>query len=194
MYIRSVAKFIFVCVFSICLKLNKNYHGMWHHTLYYFESFNIILQEHVEGANLNIYCRDQDGWLVGCGLTSHSTIFQLYSDRTVVQFPNFPLLLGTRRHGQLGVFSVPTLILHEHRDVRRGPTRGLGMPGIERRTSDPHYIPLPLVIKKNIETIPFGVNTFQKTNRAKNSKIFLNMITYLSLKACQILILRSING
>ena len=25
-------------------------------------------------------------WLVGCGLTSHSAIFQLYSDGTVVQF------------------------------------------------------------------------------------------------------------
>ena len=59
------------------------------------------------------------GWLVGCGLTSHSAIFQLYSDGTVVQFPNFDLLLGTQRHGQLGVFSVPSLPQHGHRDVRR---------------------------------------------------------------------------
>ena len=27
--------------------------------------------------------------LVGCGLTSHSAIFQLYSDGTVVQFSKF---------------------------------------------------------------------------------------------------------
>ena len=51
-------------------------------------------------------------YLVGCGLTSHSAIFQLYSDGTVVQFPNFDLLLGTQRHGQLGVFSVPSLPRH----------------------------------------------------------------------------------
>ena len=47
--------------------------------------------------------------LVGCGLTSHSAIFQLNSDWTVVQFPNFDLLPGTQRNGQLGVFSVPSL-------------------------------------------------------------------------------------
>ena len=59
------------------------------------------------------------GWLVGCGLTSHSAIFQLYSDGTVVQFPNFDLLSGTQRHGQLGVFSMPSLPQHGHQDVRR---------------------------------------------------------------------------
>ena len=57
--------------------------------------------------------------LVGCGLRSHSAIFQLYSDGTVVQFPSFDLLPGTQRHGQLGVFSVPSLPRHGHRDVRR---------------------------------------------------------------------------
>ena len=30
--------------------------------------------------------------VVDCGLTSHSAIFQLYSDGTDVQFPNFDLL------------------------------------------------------------------------------------------------------
>ena len=59
------------------------------------------------------------GWLVGCGLTSHSAIFQLYSDGTAVQFQNFDLLSGTQHHGQLGVFSVPSLPRHGHRDVRR---------------------------------------------------------------------------
>ena len=57
--------------------------------------------------------------LVGRGLTSHSAIFQLYSEGTctVVQFPNFDLLPGTKRHGQLGVFSVPSLPRHGHRDI-----------------------------------------------------------------------------
>ena len=59
------------------------------------------------------------GLLVGCCLTSHSAIFQLYSDGTVVQFPNFDLLPGTQRHGQLGVFSMPSLPRHGHRDFRR---------------------------------------------------------------------------
>ena len=45
--------------------------------------------------------------------------FQLYSDGTVVQFPNFDLLPGTQRHWQLGVFSVPNLPRQGHRDVRR---------------------------------------------------------------------------
>ena len=58
-------------------------------------------------------------WFVGYGLTSHSAIFQLYSDETVVQFPNFDLLTGTQRHGQLGVFSVRSLPRHGHQDVRR---------------------------------------------------------------------------
>ena len=72
---------------------------------------------------VEIFCQVKEvkiqGWLVGFGLTSHSAIFQLYSDGTVVQFPNFDLLPGTQRHGQLGVFSVPSLPRHGHRDVRR---------------------------------------------------------------------------
>ena len=39
------------------------------------------------------------GWLVGWGFTSHSAIFQLYSNGTVVQFPNFDLLPGTHFMG-----------------------------------------------------------------------------------------------
>ena len=91
-------------------------------------------------------------WLVDCGLTAHSAIFQLYSDGTVVQFPNFDLLPGTQLHGQLGVFSVPSLPQHGHRDVRRrfyllairGPTHGEDMPGIEPGSSDPQSNSLPL--------------------------------------------------
>ena len=37
--------------------------------------------------------------LVGWGFTLHSAIFQLYSDGTVVQFPNFDLLPGTHAMG-----------------------------------------------------------------------------------------------
>ena len=56
---------------------------------------------------------------VDWGLTSHSAMFQLYSDGTDVQFPNFDLLPGTQCHGQLGVFSVLSLPRLGHRDVRR---------------------------------------------------------------------------
>ena len=57
--------------------------------------------------------------LVGCGLTSHTAIFQLYSDGTDVQFQNFDLLQGTIHHGLLGIFNVPRLPRHKHRDVHR---------------------------------------------------------------------------
>ena len=57
--------------------------------------------------------------LVGCGLTSHSAIFQLYSDGAVVQFSNLDLLPGTQCLGQLGVFSVPSLPRQGHQDVGR---------------------------------------------------------------------------
>ena len=78
--------------------------------------------------------------------------FQLYSDGTEVQFPNFDLLPGTKRHGQLGVFSVPSLPRHGHGTSEdafyllaiRGLTRGEGKPGIEPGSSDPKSSPLPL--------------------------------------------------
>ena len=57
--------------------------------------------------------------VVDCGLTSHSAIFQLYSDGTDVQFSKFWPAAGHPRHGQLGVFSVPSLPRHGHRDARR---------------------------------------------------------------------------
>ena len=37
--------------------------------------------------------------VVVCGLTPHSAIFQLHSDGTDVQFPNFDLLPGTHAMG-----------------------------------------------------------------------------------------------
>ena len=87
-----------------------------------------------------------------CGLTSHSAILQLYSDGTVVQFPNFDLLSGTQHHGQLGVFSVPSLPdtgTGTSEDVFnllaiRGPIHVEGKPGIEPGSSDPQSSPLPL--------------------------------------------------
>ena len=57
---------------------------------------------HWENAILIIFFKragHEHGWLVGCGLTSHSVIFQLYSDGTVVKFPNFDLLPGTHAMG-----------------------------------------------------------------------------------------------
>ena len=83
--------------------------------------------------------------LVGCGLTSHSAIFQLYSDGTVVQFSNLDLLPGTQCHGQLGVLSVlslPNMGTRTSEDVFnllaiRRPTHGKDKPGIELGSSDP---------------------------------------------------------
>ena len=57
---------------------------------------------------------DWIGWFVDCGFTSNSAIFQLYSDRTVVQCPNLDLLPATKGHGQLGVFSLQSLPWHRH--------------------------------------------------------------------------------
>ena len=37
--------------------------------------------------------------MVGCDLTSHSAIFQLCSDWTIVQFPNLDLLPDAQIHG-----------------------------------------------------------------------------------------------
>ena len=95
---------------------------------------------------------DTSKWLVGCCVTSNSVIFQLYSDWTVVQFPNLDMLPGTQRHVQLGVFSVPSLPRHGHWNVQRrlyllairGPTHGEGMPGIEPGSTDLQSSPLPL--------------------------------------------------
>ena len=48
-------------------------------------------------------CDNQPLWQL---ITSISAILQLYSDGTVVQFPNLDLLLDTQRHRQLRFFSV----------------------------------------------------------------------------------------
>ena len=58
--------------------------------------------------------------VVDCGLTSHSAIFQLYSDvRDKCPVSKFWPAAGHPRHGQLGVFSLPSLPRHGHRDIRR---------------------------------------------------------------------------
>ena len=89
---------------------------------------------------------------VCCGLMSHSVMFHLYSDGTVVQFRNLDLLPGTQCHGQLGVFSVqslPDTSTGTPEDVFnllaiRLPTRGEGMAGIEPGSPYPQSSPLPL--------------------------------------------------
>ena len=102
--------------------------GQWCHPWYRIHCGNVWKTEGIE------IMPAYPAWCIACpscdvrlsrvvevdwGLTSHSAIFQLYSDGTDVQFPNFDLLPGTQRHGQLGVFSVPSLPRHGHRDVRR---------------------------------------------------------------------------
>ena len=89
---------------------------------------------------------------VDCGLTSHSAIFQLYSDGTDVQFPNFDLLPSTHAMGSLGFLACRAYLdtgTGTSEDVFnllaiRGPTRGEGKPGIEPGSSDPKSSPLPL--------------------------------------------------
>ena len=76
--------------------------------------------------------------VVDCGLTSHSAIFQLYSDGTDVQFPNFDLLQGTHAMG-IGTSEDVFYLL-----AISGPTRGEGKRGIEPGSSDPKSSPLPL--------------------------------------------------
>ena len=60
-----------------------------------------LIQVLTPGSNLiNFYEDKQEVCLfVDCGLMSHSAIFQLYSDGTDVQFPNFDLLPGTHAMG-----------------------------------------------------------------------------------------------
>ena len=69
-------------------------------------------------------------WLSGGGSTLHSAIFQLYSDRTVVHFPNLDMLPETQRRGQRGVFNVLSWPGHGHRDF----WRSLLLPGIRGPT------------------------------------------------------------
>ena len=85
-------------------------------------------------------------------LTSHSAIFQLYSDGTDVQFPNFDLLPGTHAMGSLGSLACRAYLdtgTGTSEDVFyllaiRGPTRGEGKRGIEPGSSDQKSSPLPL--------------------------------------------------
>ena len=92
-------------------------------------------------------------WLVSCGLTSHSAIFQLFSDGTVVQFQNFDLSAGHptpwAARGSLACWAYPVTDTGTSEDVFnliaiRGPTLGEGKPGNEPGSSDPQSSPLPL--------------------------------------------------
>ena len=90
--------------------------------------------------------------VVDCGLTSHSAIFQLYSNGTDVQFPNFDLLPGTHAIGSLGSLACRAYLdkgTGTSEDVFyllaiRGPKRGEGKRGIEPGSSDPKSSLLPL--------------------------------------------------
>ena len=83
---------------------------------------------------------------------SHSAIFQLYSDGTVVQFSKFKPAAGIQRPGQLGILYVLSLSRHgpeTSEDVNnilafRGPTYNEGLPRIELGSPDPQSSPQPL--------------------------------------------------
>ena len=122
--------------------LTSKFHRV--HSLIIVNMSNLFKYKHNRFSNV---------WLVGCGLTSHSAIFQLFSNGRVVQFPNLYLLLGTQCHRQLGFFSVPSL--PDNRTWAPGrpktsktsfprPTCGEGMSGIDPRSPDPQFSPLPL--------------------------------------------------
>ena len=69
-------------------------------------------------------------WLTSSGLTSHSAIFQLYSDRTVVQFPNFSPAAGHPMPRAARCRAYPDTGTGTSEDVFyllaiRGPTRGV---------------------------------------------------------------------
>ena len=91
---------------------------------------------------------------------SHLAIFQLYSDGTDVQFPNFDLLPGTQRHGQLGSLACRAYLdtgTGTSEDVFyllaiRGPSRGEGKQDIEPVSSDPKSSPLPLHHRGGLHT------------------------------------------
>ena len=71
-----------ICSYKIACRYNK----------ISFPNYQII---HVSSAFVIVVV----AVVVDCGLTSHSAIFQLYSDGTDVQFPNFDLLPGTHALG-----------------------------------------------------------------------------------------------
>ena len=109
-------------VLSICLVNFNFYYNFWT-----IRDRDVIFGMH---SLLMIPIQMKIGWiygksfgsLVSCGLTSHSVIFQRYSDGTVVQFPNLDLLPGTQCHGQLGGFNMPSLPWCGHRDIQTSLT------------------------------------------------------------------------
>ena len=92
-------------------------------------------------------------FLVSCGLTSHSAIFQLYIDGTDVQFSNLVLLPGTHAMGSHGSFTCRAYIVTgtgTSEDVfnlltyhQRARTRWR-QPGVEHGSPDLQSSPLPL--------------------------------------------------
>ena len=83
---------------------------------------------------------------------SYSAIFQLYSDRTVVQFPNLDLQPGTHAMSSSGSFKCRAYSNTGTRTSKgvfnllaiTGPAHGEGMLGIEPKSLDPQSCLLPL--------------------------------------------------
>ena len=101
----------------------------------------------------HFFTSELDWWLVCCGLMSHSAIFQLYSDGTVVQFFKYWPAAGHTTpwaaKGFLACRAFPDTSIGTSEDVFnllaiRGPTRVEGKPGIKPGSSDPQSSPLPL--------------------------------------------------
>ena len=93
------------------------------------------------------------GWLACWGQTSHSAIFQVYTDGTVVQFQNLdlqpwaPNAFG--RYGSWVYRAYPYTGTGTSEDVfyllaTRGPTRSESYPGIEPGSPDPQSSSLPI--------------------------------------------------
>ena len=92
---------------SKLLTQGYRYHKLRNTFGMFFRSYSQLLSKFGD-ISFQKYVSKLVGWLVGwlvvwlvgwLFLTSHSAIFQLYSDGTVVQFPNFDLLPGTHAMG-----------------------------------------------------------------------------------------------
>ena len=81
------------CLYSLVNYISRNFeHIFIKPQINPFPKINSNLEVPISFFKLNVV-------VVDCGLTSHSAIFQLYSDETDVQFPNFDLLPGTHAMG-----------------------------------------------------------------------------------------------
>ena len=139
-----------------CFNLSAIYKSCKHYKFVIGPVFELINTPNQ--SLIKVYTNDVNNWnvicfhfrsqllLLICGLTSHSAIFQLYSDGTDVQFPNFDVLPGTHAMDSWWSLACRAYLL-----AIRGPTRGEGKRGIEPGSSDPKSSPLPLRHRGGIE-------------------------------------------